>query len=354
VSAGGEVDKDQKTEEASPRRREQLREEGKVPRSADVGAAAVLAVASAALWVSAGRTAEDVLAFARRALRMEDAHAPLEALSALVPVGARATLPIAGAAAAAALVAGLVQTRGLFSLALLAPKSERLDPLQQLQNVLPSKQSAIETLKSLAKIAAVGVVAWQVVEGALPTFLGLARVSLGAATGEISGTLTKLLVHAVLCFVALGAIDGWLAWKRFEDDAKMSKQELKDEYKQEEGDPQLKARVRARMREASKRRGVADVKNATVLVVNPTHYAAALRYRAGQDAVPVVLAKGVDQVALAMRAEARKHGVPVIEHRPLARALCGLGKAGKPIPAELYAGVAEIIAHVARLRGGVL
>jgi flagellar biosynthetic protein FlhB len=353
VSAGGEVDEGQKTEEASPRRREQLREEGKVPKSADVGSAAVFASATAVLWMSAGRAAEDVLVFARRALRMEDAHAPFEALSALVPVTVRATLPVTGAAAIAALVAGLVQTRGLCSLALLTPKSERLDALHQLRNVLPSRQSAVETLKALAKIAAVGFVVWQVVDDALPTFLGLSRSSLGAATSEVTGTLTRLLLHAVLCFVAIGALDGWLAWRRFEGDAKMSKQELKEEHKREEGDPRIKARIRARMREASKRRGVAEVRNATVLVVNPIHYAAALRYRVGRDAVPVVLAKGVDAVALAMRAEARKHGVPVIEHRPLARALCATAKAGKPIPPELYAGVAEVIAHVARLCGGL-
>jgi flagellar biosynthetic protein FlhB len=130
----------------------------------------------------------------------------------------------------------------------------------------------------------------------------------------------------------------------------MSKQEVRDEHKEQEGRPEIKGRMRRKMQDMTKQRATADVSKATVLVTNPTHYAIALRYEPEHDAAPVVLAKGLDELALQMRSIARKAGVPVIEQRPLARALYADAKVGRPVPVELYRAVAEVIAYVMQIK----
>ena len=131
----------------------------------------------------------------------------------------------------------------------------------------------------------------------------------------------------------------------------MSKKEVSDEHKEQEGDPKIRGKRRARAAKLAKQRAVAEVKNATVLIVNPTHIAIALRYEPGKDGAPLVLAKGQDELALTMRAEARTRRVPIVENRPLARAMFASAKAGRTIPVELYEAVAGVIAHVMRIRG---
>jgi flagellar biosynthetic protein FlhB len=153
-----------------------------------------------------------------------------------------------------------------------------------------------------------------------------------------------------MAFGVAAAADYWLVRRKFMDDAMMSRDEVRDEHKEQEGRPEIKARMRRRMQEMTKRRATSDVAKATVLVVNPTHYAIALRYEPEKDHAPVVLAKGVDEIALKMRAVARKAGVPVIEQRPLARALYADAKLGRTIPVDLYRAVAEVIAYVMQIK----
>ena len=133
----------------------------------------------------------------------------------------------------------------------------------------------------------------------------------------------------------------------------MSLQEVRDEHKEQEGDPFFKRHRRQKMRQLADRRAISDVAKATVIVTNPTHIAIALRYEADKDFAPMVIAKGIDSTALAMRRRARKHGVPVVENKPLARAMHREAQVGAMIPVDLYTAVAEIIAHVMRLRGAI-
>ncbi len=344
-------DKEQRTEEATPRRRERLREEGKVAVSADVGAVAVVIAASSVLWATGSWGAERVSAMAVRAFRLRDAHRPIQAVQQFGLTVLLTSLPVFAAAALAAWLAGMAQTKGLFRLELVVPKPERLDPFPRIKKLLPGKESATEigkqALKLLGLMAAVG---W-VLHVEWPMLLGLAAADVRVGAAAVGTVAAKVLFAGMSAFAVAALLDYLHARHRFAVESRMTRKELRDEHKEQEGDPQLKGARKRRAREIASRRAVSDVQRATVLVTNPTHYAVALRYEPEHgDPAPLVLAKGVDAVALRMRETARRHGVPVVEHRPLARALHREGRLGRPIPVDLYAAAAEVVAHVMRLR----
>lgn len=341
------ADADQKTEEATPRKRQKLHEEGQIAKSQDVGAAAVVVSTFAAIGYSFDAIGNALVAFASRSFRLEDATQPLHALHAQLDVLSPAFLPLLVASAAAA-IAGVAQSR-TFSLELMAPKPERFNPIPPLKQMLPTKQSMIEILKQVLKLLAIGWIAYAVVRDATPLFSTLSFAPPLSAAQAVGGVVGKLAIRVAGAFMALAVLDYWLAYRKFSNDAKMSREEVRDEHKSEEGRPEVRQRMRGRMREMSKKRSVLDVSKATVLVVNPTHYAVALRYEPAKDHAPVIVAKGLDELALAMRARARREGVPIVEQRPLARALYE-AKVGRPIPVDLYRAVAEVIAYVMQLR----
>lgn len=346
-------DESQKTEEATPRKQEKLREEGKFARSQDIGAAAVVGATSVALAFAASSMARSAEGVARRSFRLADREAPLRALESFGDALASAVLPVLGIASVAAAAAGVAQVGLRFDMTQLLPKAERFDVLSKLKQTLPGKESLGEIGKQLLKVVVMGVVVWQVAEAALPDLLALPSSAPLAATAVAGRAAGRVAFAGVVAFGLVAALDFFLAKRKFAEQSKMSRKEVLDEHKESEGDPLLKSRRRARARELAQQRAVADVREATVLVVNPTHVACAIRYVPGQDDSPVLLAKGVDEVALRMRAEARSARVPVVEHRPFARALLRSGKVGRPIPVELFGVAAEIIAHVLRLAGGV-
>jgi len=343
----------ERTEEATPRRLEKLRAEGKVPKSQDVDAVLVVAAVLATLaWMSNANYIR-VSTFAERALSLEDARRPFEALGLL-----RATLigvlgPVLLVGAMTAVLSGSIQTRGLFSTKQLGFKPERLNPGPQLKRILPGKDSLGELAKQLLKVLALGWVVVEVVRDATPRFGMLAAAEPQAGAATVGAAAVRLVLHALLAFAAVSAFDWWLAFRRHREESKMSKQDVRDEHKQEEGDPQVKAKRRQRAKELLNRQTLAEVRTATVLVANPTHVSVALRYEPDRDAAPVVVAKGVDELALRMRKEARRHGVPVVENRPLARALHADAGVGSAIPLALYEAVATVVAHVLRIRAGV-
>lgn len=342
-----DVDQDQRTEEATPRKLEQLREKGEVAKSPDVAGAATVVAAVGVLAGMGEGIVNDLRAFSENAFTLSSAGDPLGALREGGGVLFGTVLPIAGAAAVAAVAATLAQTKGLFALASLQPKMERLDPIQGIQKVLPGKQMLIETGKSLLKVGAVSLVAYSIIDDALPRFSALPGAALERGASEVGAVASRLALSGVAALAALAAGDYFLAWRRFREKAKMAKHEVKQEHKESEGDPQIKAKRRAKQRQLAQQRSVRDVAGATVVVTNPTHIAVALRYRPEDgDAAPIVVAQGIDAVALQMRAEARKHRVPVVENKPLARALKATAKVGQPIPVELYEAAARVIAHV--------
>lgn len=349
-----EKDKSQQTEEATPRKKEKLREEGQVAKSQDVGSAAVVLGVSLVLFAGGGVFVQGVYAFAHRAFTFGDRLSPELALRGLLPPLLSALVPVLVVATLAASVAGVAQTRGLFKLSLLAIKPERLNPMPNLKKIVPGKESALELLKQVLKMGAIAFVVLNAIDVSFPIFVGLASSAPVAGSRAVARVVARVAGYGILAFALVAAFDYWLARRKFLEDAKMSKQDVKDEHKQEEGDPRIKAQRRRRARELAMARSVGDISQATVLVANPTHVSVALRYEPGEDAAPIMLAKAIDGPAMEMRKKARKHGVPIVENKPLARALYRDGKLGKPIPVELYAAAAQVIAHVLGLRRRLL
>lgn len=229
------------------------------------------------------------------------------------------------------------------------PKLSKFNPMNGIKRIF-SKDSLIELLKSIAKIILIAVITYMSVQENLHNLLLLYDISLMRAVMLVGSIVLDTGLKISLAYLVLGFADLiYQKWK-FHEEMKMTKQEVKDEYKNAEGDPQIKSKQRARMREASQRRMMQDVPKADVVITNPTHYAVALKYDAEEAQAPVVLAKGTDYLALQIKEKAKEADVEIVENKPLARMLYANVEIGEEIPPELYQTVAEILAAVYRLK----
>lgn len=340
------VDKDQKTEEATPKRLKQLREKGKVAKSTDVVGLLAFFAALALLFARGSALGRDVSMFAVRAFRLVDVAHPMQALHLAGRLFVLHVGPIAAVAALAAIGATLAQTRLFFSFGQLQPKPERFDVLGGLRRLLPGPHMLTETAKSFLKVAFVALIVYWQMSVNLVRFAVLPAAETEAAATAVGDIVFSMLAAGSVGLLILAALDYVIVWRRHRNESKMAPHEVKQENKETEGDPQLKAKRKQRALELSRSRSLHEVQNATVLVANPTHITIALRYDAEKEGVPILTAKGVDEVALHMRRLGRQHRIPIVEDRPLARALHATGKLNRPIPVELYASAARVIAHV--------
>lgn len=243
--------------------------------------------------------------------------------------------------------AGIGSGGWMMSFMLLMPKLERVDPSKSWGQIF-SVSNLVEVGKSALKIIVIGAAGWVAYAGQRFDLLALANlqeVSLATLGGPAFHVILGAAGGALLLAVADVGVQAWLNRRSL----KMTDKEVRDETKANDGDPHLRARRRALMRRAARARQVQQVRTATMVVTNPTHFAVALRYRRGQDGVPVVIAKGVDLSAMPIMEQARIHGVPLVEAPPLARALHRQVDIGRPIPHHLYRAVAEVLAYVWRL-----
>lgn len=336
-----------RSEAATPRRIERAREQGQVALSREAVGFAALLLASLAALLALPPLGMELLKAMRgllergHALGMAEGAAPLAWLALLL------VAPVAGAAAIGAAAATLLQTRGLVSAAPLAPRLDKINPWTGLKRLF-GVEGLVELLRSVLKLALVGAALWFALDDL--ESLQAALHAPAARMLQVAAEATVRLVGAALAaFAAIAVLD--LLWVRMRHlrQLRMTRQELRDELKESEGDPQLRARRRQMQQSRARGRMMAEVPKAAVVVTNPTHYAVALAY-AGGDAAPKVVAKGVDEVAARIRAAAQGAGVPLVSNPPLARALHRL-ELGAEIPAEHYQAVAEIIAFVWRKRG---
>lgn len=352
-------DKDQRTEDATPRRLQEARTDGQVPISSELIAALSLCAGFAVMSMVGGRAWEQVASVVARTLE----ELPRHGLASVdVPQAARwlhealaSMLEPLALLVAPVLVVMLLASYGQVGFQV-APKAIRFDPskVDPVKGLgrLFSTRAVVRTTLAAAKVLAIAgsmaVVAWHQV----PEVVAIGTAELGPLLVGM-GTVALRCTAAALCVVlALAALD--LAFQRwqFRRDMRMTKQEIKEEHRLTDGDPRVKARIRRIQVELATSRMMADVPKATVVVTNPTHYAVALRYERGQAAgAPLVLAKGAGHVALRIKALAAQAGVLCHEDVPLARALYRQAQVGAEIPEQLYAAVATVLAHVWRLRG---
>jgi len=353
VADDAEHDPESRTEEATPKKLDDLRERGALAKSGELTAAVSLGVGALVLVHRLGAASGAIRSVAANCFSLRGHDEPLAALARTTSAFSAVALPVASASLVAAMACGLAQTRGFFSMGQLGRNLEQLAPDAALSRIVPGRDAAIEVAKMLAKVAVLAVVIAVVLRGAFGRLVLLARLPIAGAVEVVRDVAGSMVLRALVALLVLAAIDYALACRRFASEARMTKQEIKDEHKESEGDPKIRAKRRARAAKIAKQRAITDVKKATVLVVNPTHIAIALRYDRTKDAAPMVLAKGQDELALLMRDEARRRRVPIVENRPLARAMHATAKVGRTIPVELYEAVARVIAHVMRIQGAL-
>lgn len=350
-----DTDPESKTEDASPKRREDARRQGQIPFSTELVGAAVLLAGVLGLASYGKPLGEAMLGVFRhdipRAFRGD--FTPLDAqmlIARLAFVALTALAPLMGILLAAGIASSVAQAGFQITPERLEWKLDRLDPTQGFGRLF-SMASLVKGGLGILKVLAVAGVAYFVIDGRIGVIVGLSRDRVGGAVFSAWSLVTRLTIYLAAAAVVISFIDYFYQRRRFENQLRMTKQEVKEELKESDGNPEVKGRMRQMARERAKRKMLKEVPKATVVITNPTHYAVALRYDGTKDAAPVLVAKGAGAFAKRIMQLARENGVPVLERPPLARALYKSVKEGQPIPALLFRAVAELIALVYRLRG---
>ena len=343
-----------RTEKATPRRRQKARDEGSVPRSPDFDGAILLwgnfflflGLGGATLALMTKQVAH-FLQMARPGALAEAGQVTL--LGDVLMILGRLLLPFLLVNLLVAVATGFAQRGFTVSAKPLQPKFNRLNPAQGFQRLF-STRAVVDLFKSLAKFALLAWVAYAVLEPRIPMLLATLKLPLGQSLDLFQSAVFALYRNVMLAMLVLAGTD--FAWQRssWEKSIRMTKQEVKDEAKDADGSPEIKQKQKSIMQAAARRRMLAEVPKATVVVTNPTHVAVALRYDE-KSAAPVCVAKGLDHLALKIRERARETGVPILERPEVARALYRSVEVDKPIPRDLYQAVAQVLAFVYRLRG---
>ncbi len=352
-------DGQEKTEAATPRRRDEARREGRVPKSTELSAATLLLAGTSVLALAGGT------ALARHAVRLvrqgTDWMSPVPlsagvAIATLEQVGRSTLLALAPFLAGVFLLTlfvNAVQARGVISAEPLMPKAEHINPVAGFKRLF-SVEALFNLLKAVLKLLVIGLVAWLVLRRAWPEILSATGAAVPGVLGVTRLLAVRMALYVGLVFLLVAALDyGFQVWQ-YEKNLRMSRQEVIQEHRETEGDPAVKGRIRQLQRAMARKRMLANVATADVVVTNPTHIAVALKYDPLVAPAPLVLAMGERLLAQRIKEIAYRAGVPVVENKPLARALLAGAKVGQPIPPALYVAVAEVIAFILRRKGAPL
>ena len=344
-----------KTEKATPKKRRDERKKGNVFLSQDAVAVVTLLGSFFTFWLMAGEIGEQLAGFMGFCFSKVDLAGGLslgdmihELVMQSLGLLTRSVLPITLVTACCAVVATFAQTRLLVSSELMKPKFSRINPLEGFKRLF-SLKSVINALKGLLKISILMVIVYMSIEGMFHESAKYLYVELLASAQHLFSEGMSMIVKIGIAFIALAAVDFFYQRWDYERNLRMSKQEIKEEYKQTEGDPQIKGKIKEMQRKRAMSRMMQQVPKADVVIRNPTHFAVALRYKPDQDAAPIVLAKGQDSLALRIVKIAEENKVAVVENVPLARALYADTELDQEIPPELYNPVAEVLVYIFRL-----
>ncbi len=351
--AGGQ----DKTEKATPKKRREARKKGQVLQSREISSAMVLLFVFIALRVY-GKSIYTLIAdYMKKVLteypQIEDLYTP-DILSRVfvdgITVFGKTVGPVLLVAMLTGLIVSYVQVGFLFTTETLKPQFSRINPLSGIKRMF-SLRSVVELVKSILKVTAIGYMAYTYLNGKVQTVLSLMDMDLLQVASFIGITTLDLAIRICILLMIIGILDFTYQWWDYEKNLKMTKQEIKEEAKQTEGNPQVKAKIRQKQRQLSMRRMMQEVPKADVIITNPTHFACALKYDAEKSPAPVLLAKGQDYIALRIKEVARENKVEIVENRQLARTIYDTVEIGQTIPSELYQAVAEVLAFVYSLKG---
>jgi len=348
----------EKTEKATPKKRKDVREKGQVFKSYELSSAVMLLVLFIVLRLVLPFMIDEMQ---KVFIRYFDARPPFDdlysiagirtlGLNLLITLGILAA-PISVIALFIGLVINFWQVGFMFTGYTLTPKLDRLNPIEGFKRMF-SMRTIAELIKSAVKVVIVVFIAYQeyiAVTRSLPSLFELLPAQSAVFIGNSVFSLSMSIGFGLL---ALAALDYFYQWWEYEKGLRMSKQEVKDEYKQMEGDPQIRSRIKEKQRQLGVKRMMQQIPGADVVITNPTHFAIALKYEPSLNDAPVVVAKGKDRVAFKIREIAQEHNVSIVENPPLAQALFNSAEIGQSIPSELFHAVAEVLAFVYNLKKG--
>jgi flagellar biosynthesis protein FlhB len=346
----------ERTEEATPKRRSEAREEGNIAKSPDLGAAIMLLVATAALWATSLTMFGQGQQLLSQTLSLETLGNPLrpadvgETLHYVAVAALRMVAPLILLAWLGAILSQFVQIGWLFAPKAAQPKFNKLNPINGFKRIFGISALVKSGIDSSKVAIVMGVAALTVVQY-LDRIIALPYLSGFQGWAEVGSMMLVLAIRVLAILLALGFIDFlYQRWKHSRD-LRMTKQQVKDEFKQSDGDPEVKRRRMKMQREMAAQRISSAVPKADVIVTNPEHISIAIQYDATKMEAPKVVAKGADYLAMRIRYIAMQHGIPIIERKPLARALYKQVAVNQEIPPEFYKAIAEILAYVYRLSG---
>ncbi len=350
--AGGSTQ--DKTEQATPKKREDARKKGQIAHSREIPSVMVLLTALMVFYFAGswmfGRLSEIMIATFHQLFqadfKIETAQALLGDLLGKIFV---LLAPLVTGVALAGIFSNVIQTGFLITGEPLSPKLSKLNPINGIKRLF-SLRSFVEVVKAILKVIIIGGMAYVMLRGEMDQIPALVQLDIADILSFMGQMALKLGFYTCLVLILLAAIDFVFQQYQHGRDLRMSKQEVKDEHKQREGDPMVRSRIRAIQREMAMQRMMESVPDATVVITNPTHLAIALKFDRSMQA-PMVVAKGAGVIAERIRAIAKENDVPIIEEKPLARTLYKSVEIDQYIPAELYHAVAEILAYVYRLKG---
>ena len=351
----------EKTEPATSKKLSDARSEGQVCKSRELDQALALVGLFLTLKVAVSFMGSTFLeVFSDIYNKIPDTEAATElttvAVMSYMQHAALLSLKLAGPFFAVgfviAFVSNLVQVKWKVSTKPLQPKLDKFNPVNGFKRMF-SKDSLFELLKSIVKITMIAIIAYTSIRSHLQEIFLLYHITLNQAIALVGSIVIDVGLKIAIVYCVVGAVDYLYQKHKFNEDMKMTKQEVKDEMKNSEGDPQIKSKQRQRMQEASRRRMMQDVPQADVVITNPTHYAVALKYDAGTGTAPILVAKGADLIAQRIKEIARENKVEIVENKPLARMIYTNVEIGREIPPELYQAVAEILAAVYRAHNRV-
>lgn len=352
-----EKDNAERTERPTPKKLDDARKKGQVPRSVDVGAAAVSLTAVGMLTLFGSDIAESLGRVMIAGLRVSPADLAnddhtVRSLGFEALQGMLAIAPLLGATFVAAVLAPALIGGWNFSSEALGFKANRINPLSGFARMF-SARSAVELVKSLAKFVFVGGVGVLVLSSQTEQLLHLAQLPVLSAILSVAKITAFATLAMASTLIVIALIDGPFQLWKFLQEMRMSREDIKQEYKESDGSPETRSRIRSVQATMARGRMMQDVPEATVVVTNPTHFAVALRYDEQRHAAPIVVAKGADEVAARIRELAARHGVPLVSAPPLARAMFRYIDVGREIPAPLYLAVAKVLTYVWQMRAAI-
>ncbi len=340
----------EKTEKATPKKREDTRKKGQVLKSTEINTAVTMVAMFASIALFGAGIMRGCMELLTRYLSTHlgdklTVYTVPALIGDAVMEMVKIALPIMLIAVVVGVAVNILQVGFLFTTQTIRPKFSKINPLQGMKRIV-SLKSLVEMVKSILKISIVGFVVYSEYTSRFTSFPNLMNYELTISGQAIFDMCMAVAFKASVALVGIGVVDYLYQWFDFEKGLKMTKQEIKDEYKMIEGDPQIKSKIKQRQREMSSLRMMQSVPQADVVITNPTHYAVALKYDDKVATAPVVLAKGKDMVALRIKEKARENRVEIVENKPVAQALYLSAEVGQQIPEELYQAVAEILAYV--------